>query len=166
MHVALVAQWIERLTTDQKVGGSTPSERTKKVQVGGYFRPTRALTGGSSGPVLTNPDDGLRARLRVFRGADSVGVASTHERYEVEKDSIAPLVVDARACAELIGISWSWMQKLCAAEAWRRDELPPPTFVGRGSGKRDRWGRTGGKRVWELAAVTEWLEQHRWRPVE
>ena len=26
---ALVAQWIEHLTTDQKVVGSTPAERTK-----------------------------------------------------------------------------------------------------------------------------------------
>ncbi len=166
MPVALVAQWIERLTTDQKVGGSTPSERTREVLAGGYFCLRVPVGAGPSGAVLTNPDDGCRARRRVFRGADSVGVASTHERYDVEKDPIAPLVVDARACSELIGISWSWMQKLCAAEAWRRDELPPPTFVGRGSGKRDRWGRSGGKRVWELAAVTEWLEQHRWRPVE
>ena len=30
---ALVAQWIEHLTTDQKVGGSTPSERAEKLQV-------------------------------------------------------------------------------------------------------------------------------------
>ena len=30
---ALVAQWIEHLTTDQKVGGSTPSERAAEVQV-------------------------------------------------------------------------------------------------------------------------------------
>ena len=32
---ALVAQWIEHLTTDQKVGGSTPSERAELVQVRG-----------------------------------------------------------------------------------------------------------------------------------
>ncbi len=30
---ALVAQWIERLTTDQKVGGSSPSERARKAQL-------------------------------------------------------------------------------------------------------------------------------------
>jgi len=30
---ALVAQRIEHLTTDQKVGGSNPSERADKVQV-------------------------------------------------------------------------------------------------------------------------------------
>ena len=30
---ALVAQWIEHLTTDQKVGGSSPSERAEEVQV-------------------------------------------------------------------------------------------------------------------------------------
>jgi hypothetical protein len=34
---ALVAQWIEHLTTDQKVGGSSPSERTGKVQLKDYF---------------------------------------------------------------------------------------------------------------------------------
>ena len=34
---ALVAQWIEHLTTDQKVGGSSPSERAASVQVRGYF---------------------------------------------------------------------------------------------------------------------------------
>ena len=34
---ALVAQWIEHLTTDQKVGGSTPSERAELVQVTAGF---------------------------------------------------------------------------------------------------------------------------------
>ncbi len=33
---ALVAQWIEHLTTDQKVGGSNPSERAGNVQVRGH----------------------------------------------------------------------------------------------------------------------------------
>ena len=32
---ALVAQWIEHLTTDQKVGGSSPSERANEVLVAG-----------------------------------------------------------------------------------------------------------------------------------
>ena len=35
---ALVAQWIEHLTTDQKVGGSTPSERAKLLNDGGGWR--------------------------------------------------------------------------------------------------------------------------------
>ena len=34
---ALVAQWIEHLTTDQKVGGSSPSERATSVQVSAGF---------------------------------------------------------------------------------------------------------------------------------
>ena len=35
---APVAQWIEHLTTDQKVGGSSPSGRTKsKGPCGGLF---------------------------------------------------------------------------------------------------------------------------------
>ena len=33
---ALVAQWIEHLTTDQKVGGSSPSERADEVLVGPF----------------------------------------------------------------------------------------------------------------------------------
>jgi hypothetical protein len=32
-HPALVAQWIEHLTTDQKVGGSNPSERAENTHV-------------------------------------------------------------------------------------------------------------------------------------
>ena len=35
---ALVAQWIEHLTTDQKVGGSTPSERAHEVLVAALRR--------------------------------------------------------------------------------------------------------------------------------
>jgi hypothetical protein len=32
LHLALVAQWIEHLTTDQKVGGSSPSKRAETHQ--------------------------------------------------------------------------------------------------------------------------------------
>src|SRR3979409_1336511 len=38
--LALVAQRIEHLTTDQKVGGSSPSERAASVQVRRHFWPS------------------------------------------------------------------------------------------------------------------------------
>jgi hypothetical protein len=39
INPALVAQWIEHLTTDQKVGGSSPSKRAKPVLIkrAGFF---------------------------------------------------------------------------------------------------------------------------------
>lgn len=73
------------------------------------------------------------------------------------------LVVSAKECAVLIGISMSYMQTLCAAEAWRRGDLPAPTYVGSGSGHTDRYGRRRGKRVWRLAAIEAWLAEHEWR---
>ena len=56
---ALVAQWIEHLTTDQKVGGSSPSERAEEVQMSA---PATALTRCFAGRLLTV------ATKRVRRG--------------------------------------------------------------------------------------------------
>src|SRR6202007_1563 len=60
---ALVAQWIEHLTTDQKVGGSTPSERAdREANRAGYRARSRSvaraasaiLTGAGSGNGVTD----------------------------------------------------------------------------------------------------------------
>jgi hypothetical protein len=49
---ALVAQRIEHLTTDQKVGGSNPSERAAKVLVSGLELPSRFAPVASLRPDL------------------------------------------------------------------------------------------------------------------
>src|ERR1700689_516253 len=51
-HLALVAQRIEHLTTDQKVGGSSPSERATRS----------SRSGTKSGLVRDCPDSSRKAR--------------------------------------------------------------------------------------------------------
>jgi hypothetical protein len=61
---ALVAQWIEHLTTDQKVGGSSPSKRTRAVQVRGTLRGASPRWGDLPGDLR------LRSRVSATRRAD------------------------------------------------------------------------------------------------
>ena len=77
-------------------------------------------------------------------------------------DPLGPLVVDARTCAHLIGLAYDTFKKLAAEHAWTRGDLPAPTAIGRGSGRQDRHGRRGVKRVWQLATIKRWLEHHEW----
>lgn len=59
-------------------------------------------------------------------------------------DGVARLTYDAREVAAAIGISYSTMQKQCAARAWMYDRLPTPV-------------RVTGKRLWRIATVERWL---------
>lgn len=67
----------------------------------------------------------------------------------------APLTVDTRGLAALLGMSESTMAKLCAAKAWQYDELPAPVFIGRGSTR----GHGSGVRRWVIAHVEQWLDE-------
>jgi hypothetical protein len=111
---ALVAQWIEHLTTDQKVGGSTPSERAEEVQVtAGYrtgmhalaiqvdpiaYRAVKAdaLQRGSSiprviGEILTDssrqPIASSQATGRRWRRTGEGRKANQHTRIEIADDA-------------------------------------------------------------------------------
>jgi len=50
---AFVAQWIEHLTSDQRVGGSSPSERatsTKALHLCGQHLPTKSVHSSVASP--------------------------------------------------------------------------------------------------------------------
>src|SRR5260221_9744440 len=63
-HLALVAQRIEHLTTDQKVGGSSPSERAQLTspspRAEGLFLRVREATPGATPRLIRNPSRTLR----------------------------------------------------------------------------------------------------------
>lgn len=70
-------------------------------------------------------------------------------------EEIEPLTVDTRGLAQLLGIPYSTVSKLCAAKAWQYDELPPPVYLGRGSARGDG----SGTRRWVIAHVQRWLDE-------
>ena len=56
----------------------------------------------------------------------------------------APLLVDARGLAGLLGLGYDTVKRLCALERWRAYELPAPVWIGRNSHRND--ARSGQRR--------------------
>ena len=145
-HRALVAQWIEHLTTDQKVGGSTPSERApsdKDFFTGSTAAPRLWRTATCSNPC----SNGVSRRRRTAQHVvHPVGRLALHVGEDVRVD-----VARSRKAA-VAQRRLNHLQVDAAGEHERRRRVsevvkPDPSHTGRRSRNAPRRGSRCGARA-------------------